>query len=162
MTAKEIPDQNLIDQLTADHARIVKEFMTTHEERLTATARLSQLEDLLDALETVMIHLGTEVDRGAWRTDYSQQPPAGRTHQTSVARRRADQVVEFLRSIYPASMNAVQIWTEMERRGMKINSNKPANALYVSFYQDARIERVSRGAYRANQGKTAETSPDGQ
>ena len=43
MTAKKIPEQNLKNQLTADHARTVNEFMTIHEDRLTKTAATGKL-----------------------------------------------------------------------------------------------------------------------
>ena len=61
----------------------------------------------------------------------------------------SERVVELMRSIFPKSLHYREIYKELESRGLVMGGKDPANTLLARFSSDDRLQRISRGTYRA-------------
>lgn len=61
----------------------------------------------------------------------------------------SEMVVGLMRTIFPKSLHYRDIYKELESRGLVMGGKDPANTLLARFSSDDRLQRISRGTYRA-------------
>ena len=146
---------SLVSTLTEEHERLLKEYDEVREHLAKYQQLESDLSELIDACAKLLRAKGMVPESrssnglsGEEGNRPARENPSEKRGRKG-SKERGDRVVAFLEGIYPQEKHFRDIYAEMAEEGMVGYGRDPANALLACFSSDDRLERVTRGTYRA-------------
>ena len=142
-------------QLAEEHQRLLQEYENARKQKEKWEQKEKELAGLVDACARLLTSKGIMPAPGllSGHENDSSQTLVGENVSQELkmppVEERADCVVAFLKSIYPKGMHFLDIYQEMTDRGMPGRGKSPAHTLLACYSGDPRLERTTRGTYRA-------------
>ncbi len=145
----------LVD-LATEYSKTLEEHSRVKKSILESQQREKDLADLLDAYEKIFESKGVPYEPRSPEDYHPEGEKRMLVGSESVVRKNsgiateyAERVVAFMDSIYPEARHFRDIYEAMMAQGVVVTGKDPASTLLARFSSDDRLERVSRGTYRA-------------